>query len=62
MVENPANTMSSELASAQAVDAEAKTRVTGIAEKGRDDPSALTPDEIKELCSTLLTFLDDPKS
>ena len=62
MVENPANTMSSELASAQAVDAQARTRLTGIADKGRDNPAALTPDEIKELCSTLLTFLDAPKS
>ena len=42
MVENPANAMSSELVSAQAIDAELRTRALELARKGRDDPGALT--------------------
>ena len=59
MVENPANAMSSELASAQAVDAERRKRFLEIASRGRDDPAALTHSEVKELCGALVTFFGD---
>ena len=59
MVENPANTTSSELVSAQAVDAELKTRALELARKGSDNPESLTAHEVTQLCAALLAFLGE---
>ena len=59
MVENPANAMSSELVSAQAVDADLRTRALELSRKGRDDPGALTAQEVAQLCSAMLVFLGE---
>ena len=62
MVENPANAMASGLASAQAVDSEVKTRLSELARRGKDDPSGLAAEDIRELCASVLTLLDESSS
>ena len=58
MVESPGNALSSGLVSAHAVDAQFHGRMHDLAKAGQTDPQSLKLDEIKELCSTLLTLLE----
>ena len=57
MVESPGNALSSGLVSAHAVDVELHDRIHALATTGQHDPQSLKPEDIKELCSTLLTLL-----
>ena len=61
MVESSTTAMSTGLSDAKAVDEQHDDRIRSLATAGQNDPRSLSSDDIKELCSTLLTLFDSTK-